>query len=317
MKAFVSYSQDNNAHKDWVRNFVNRLRNNGVDAKVDQYDLRLGDDLFEFMENSIKQADVVLPVCTPQYVRKANKRKKGVGIETRLITPKFFDDYPGKPIIPILRKKGPRTPHTPDYMAGIYFADFRDDSMFNSKLEDLLRHLHNDPLFVEPPIGPAPKFGLGNGVWGMADIRRSTIDSERRIFVSHPFASLHRVKITDSANSISRDLGLLLSFSHMPTEEDNSRCQIIENIDRSHGLIAVWDDSDEAHALFRPWRTFEFTAAQASKIPTVLFCHERFRKLVGRESQHIVFYSVPELVPKLKESFDKIQQLIEETKHEI
>lgn len=52
-KCFISYSHDNNDHKDWVLKLSTRLMYNGVDVKLDQWDLGLGSDLPAFMEQGI------------------------------------------------------------------------------------------------------------------------------------------------------------------------------------------------------------------------------------------------------------------------
>ena len=59
-KAFISYSHDSQEHKKWVLDFATRLRNNGVDAALDQWDLKPGDDLPHFMERGLASADRVL-----------------------------------------------------------------------------------------------------------------------------------------------------------------------------------------------------------------------------------------------------------------
>ena len=43
--AFISYSHDSPEHKSWVLDLATRLRSSGVDAVIDQWDLRPSDDL--------------------------------------------------------------------------------------------------------------------------------------------------------------------------------------------------------------------------------------------------------------------------------
>lgn len=63
LKVFVSYSWETDAHKDWVRRFATRLRKHGVAIVLDVWNLRLGDDLFLFMERSMTEAKYVLLIC--------------------------------------------------------------------------------------------------------------------------------------------------------------------------------------------------------------------------------------------------------------
>ena len=76
-KVFVSYSHDNQPHKDWVLALATRLVANGVDVVLDQWDLTLGSDLARFMETGLTAAQRVLAVCSDPYVEKANARKRG------------------------------------------------------------------------------------------------------------------------------------------------------------------------------------------------------------------------------------------------
>ncbi|WP_356741458.1 toll/interleukin-1 receptor domain-containing protein [Pseudoalteromonas sp. APC 3250] len=52
-KVFISYSHDSQEHKKWVLDLATRLRNSGVDAIIDQWELRPGDDLPYFMETHL------------------------------------------------------------------------------------------------------------------------------------------------------------------------------------------------------------------------------------------------------------------------
>ena len=85
-KVFISYSRDSEDDKRWVRQLAERLRSDGVDVILDQWDLGLGSDVTEFMEHHLSTSDRVLIICTEEYVRKANTLKGGVGYEHMIIT---------------------------------------------------------------------------------------------------------------------------------------------------------------------------------------------------------------------------------------
>ncbi len=160
IRVFISYSWDSESHKDWVRDFADALASNGIDIILDQYDLRIGDDRFQFMEASVRDADTVLCVCTPSYVTKANGRASGVGVETSLITPQFYERLSSsKQFIPVVRSSEDPAPLTPDYLSPLIFLDFRQDSHFDERMEELLRHLYNQPKYRKPPVGSRPSFG--------------------------------------------------------------------------------------------------------------------------------------------------------------
>jgi hypothetical protein len=52
-KGFVSYSHDSDAHKQWVLRLATDLRNAGIEASLDQWDLAAGQDVVAFMTNGI------------------------------------------------------------------------------------------------------------------------------------------------------------------------------------------------------------------------------------------------------------------------
>jgi TIR domain len=194
MRAFISYSWDSEAHKDWVRSLANRLITNGVDTILDQYDLEVGADRFVFMETASRQADVILFVCTPEYVLRANERRSGVGAETILLATQFFATHRAKRFIPILRSTNETTPYTPDYLASLIFVDFRDNNMFDRRVEELLRHLHGQPKYHKPALGKVPTFGTasiarpGTAVPGSEDhelvVRLIAFLEDRRVLFS-------------------------------------------------------------------------------------------------------------------------------------
>ena len=84
-KVFASYSHDSDEHKQWILNLCTKLRKNGVDMLLDQWDIRLGTDQTLFMEK-LSTADRVLVICTDTYVKKADNREGGVGYEGIIIT---------------------------------------------------------------------------------------------------------------------------------------------------------------------------------------------------------------------------------------
>lgn len=52
--AFISYSWDDEKHKEWVRGLGTQLRSDGVEARLDHWHTVPGDQLPEFMEREIR-----------------------------------------------------------------------------------------------------------------------------------------------------------------------------------------------------------------------------------------------------------------------
>jgi len=86
MPVFISYSWDSELHKTWVKTLAKRLRKDGVDVKLDCWSAVPGSQLPAFMEESIRDNEFVLIVCTPNYKNKSDNRKGGVGYEGDIMT---------------------------------------------------------------------------------------------------------------------------------------------------------------------------------------------------------------------------------------
>lgn len=69
MNLFISYSHDNEEHKEWGAKFASNLSSHGVDVILDQWDLRLGDDL-HFYKNVLSKSNLVLVICSSQASHK-------------------------------------------------------------------------------------------------------------------------------------------------------------------------------------------------------------------------------------------------------
>ena len=149
---FLSYSHDSAAHKAWVRKLAEDLRTQGVDATLDQWDLRHGADLVAFMEAGIREAERVLMVCSSNYVRKAEQRKGGAGYEGMIVTSHVARSTDTVKFIPLVRDN-PAEPLLPDFLGPRLWLDFRDDAHYAERLEDLVRELHDLPRFRKPPLG--------------------------------------------------------------------------------------------------------------------------------------------------------------------
>jgi uncharacterized C2H2 Zn-finger protein len=157
-KCFISYSWDSREHKKWVVGFAEQLQQNGVEVLLDQWDLKPGLDVLNYMEASIRDSDFVLLVCTPEFAEKANSGTGGTGYEKSIVTGELFYHIssPTK-FVPILRRGSPEEA-LPSYLKSKVYVDFRGDEDFQEDMEQLLRHLHDMPRFSRPPLGPKPSF---------------------------------------------------------------------------------------------------------------------------------------------------------------
>lgn len=153
-KVFISYSHDDQAHKKWVLELAQRLRNSGVDAILDQFRLSLGDDLGSFMEKSVAESDRIIMICTDTYVTKANDGLGGVGYEKMIMTAEYMSQIATKKVIPLIRQHGTR--NVPTFLKSRLNINFSREDEFELQFDNLLREIHEEPLFKEPPVGNNP-----------------------------------------------------------------------------------------------------------------------------------------------------------------
>jgi hypothetical protein len=153
-KVFISYSHDSQEHKLWVLELGTRLRANGADVILDQWDLGPGGDLPHFMEQAIAGSSRILMVCTERYVEKANQGTGGVGYEKMIVTAELLRQIGSNRVIPILRQFGPRV--VPTFLGSKVYIDLSVSDEFETGFDQLLRELIGAPLFQKPPLGAAP-----------------------------------------------------------------------------------------------------------------------------------------------------------------
>ena len=82
-KVFISYSHDSDSHKDRVLDLSNRLRADGIDCWIDQYEPAPPEGWPRRMDRGIREADFVLMVCTETYLKRLQleeEKGKGLGV---------------------------------------------------------------------------------------------------------------------------------------------------------------------------------------------------------------------------------------------
>lgn len=152
---FVSYSWDSDDHRQWVIRLATALVSNGVNVLIDEWDLDYGDDLAKFMEQGVRDADRVLIVCTDEYVRKADAGIGGVGYEKMIVTGELVRNVGTKKFIPVIREGSDPDKLTPTFLATRLFSDFRDDTVFDQKLNELAYSITHGTKVTKPALGRA------------------------------------------------------------------------------------------------------------------------------------------------------------------
>ncbi len=114
--AFISYSHDSDQHKAEVLDLAQRLRRDGIDARIDRLVLSPPDGWPLWMEKQLKRADFVLVVCSEIYRRRFDDEEaagKGRGAiwEGRLIRKLIYEDSGNNHrVIPLLIRSDGRVP---------------------------------------------------------------------------------------------------------------------------------------------------------------------------------------------------------------
>lgn len=153
-KVFISYSHDTLEHKKWVLELAVRLRTNGIDAILDQWELTAGSDIPHYMEQNLVTADYIIMVCSTIYVEKANKGTGGVGYEKMIITSSLMKSINETKIIPIVRQSGEKV--VPIFLTSKMYIDFSKQDEFELAYDNLIRAIHKSPIFTKPPVGNNP-----------------------------------------------------------------------------------------------------------------------------------------------------------------
>lgn len=154
-KVFISYSHDSDEHKNWVLQLSTRLRSNGVDVILDQWNIRLGSDLARFMEQGLSKSKRVICICSENYVTKANEGLGGAGYEKQILTAELIKDQNSERIIPLI-KNNSSDKKTPIFLYGRVYINFDEKYLYERNYEELLRDIHEEPIKPIPPIGPNP-----------------------------------------------------------------------------------------------------------------------------------------------------------------
>lgn len=154
-KAFISYSWEDEEHKEWVKSLADRLIAAGIETVLDQYDLTLGDRLPQFMENSIDSADYVLIICTPNYKKKSDLRKGGVGYEGHIISGELLSKNNERKFIPVIRVGSVETA-IPKCLEGKLAVDLSNNNEYEKGLTELITTIWGGK--VKPQIGTKPDY---------------------------------------------------------------------------------------------------------------------------------------------------------------
>ncbi|WGZ96414.1 MAG: toll/interleukin-1 receptor domain-containing protein [Candidatus Thiothrix putei] len=153
IRVFISYSHDDDAHREFVLRLANRLRAEGVESWIDQYVPGFPPQGWQrWMENEIEQANFVLLICTPLYLKRFRGEDfdggRGVNFESVIVSQMLYSDrYHNTKFIPVLPEQG-AIEHVPTALQ-IYNTYWLHDAGYQA----LYRLLTRQPAVTPPPAG--------------------------------------------------------------------------------------------------------------------------------------------------------------------
>lgn len=247
---FMSYSHDTPDHKAWVRSLATRLRSNGADVYLDEWNVTLGGNLTAFMERAADPDYRVVAVVSAEYARKADARIGGAGVETQLLSADLYDNLDSDRVIPLLRNNPGAKPALPAFLLGRRFTDFRDDAVYEERYEELARDILGERINVAPPLGPNPFKGK-TAVQARLELRNSPSrwqNAELSGEVEFVYTqNSGNYQIGSSTCSFTLDVGVAGPHSvYVHRGGSTSHVSIIERVgDREHLLqdVAQFDNS--------------------------------------------------------------------------
>lgn len=194
---FISYSQDSLSFSDKVLDFSNRLRSEGIDAILDQYEEAPPEGWPRWMENSIKKADYIIIIGSQGYYQKTNgggQSGKGLGVKWEgniIYQMLYMADSTNKKFIPAVFN-GDDVKYIPTPLQGSTYYNISSKTDFDR----LYWRLRGVSTKEKPPLGK---------------LRPLPAKERKNLF----FTSLIDVETWDKA--VWRGAGFILGYTDLPT----------------------------------------------------------------------------------------------------
>jgi hypothetical protein len=154
-QAVVSGGRSRPVHSlGWVAELGTFLRANGNDARLDQWHLRKGMDLPQWMANEVELAERVVIISDSRYRDRADKRTGGVGWETMLIQGDMAQQSPDSRKYLIIVREDQFKDGVPIYLKTKFSIHWKSNGEEAKLRDDLLKELYDVEL--APPLGSPP-----------------------------------------------------------------------------------------------------------------------------------------------------------------
>jgi class 3 adenylate cyclase len=153
-KVFISYSHDSETHKERVLALSDRLREDGLDCEIDQYEEAPPEGWPRWMNGRIAWADYVLIVCSEVYAQRftgvgERGRGKGAKWEGAIITQELHDaEALNVKYVPIVMSAAD-VRCMPSILAGSTYYDLSQSENY----DNLYRRLTGQPRIKKRAVG--------------------------------------------------------------------------------------------------------------------------------------------------------------------
>lgn len=153
-RVFISYSHDSPEHADRVLELADRLRSEGIDCHLDQYETSPPEGWPRWMPNQVEAADFVLVICTETYnlrFRGKAEAGKGLGVkwEGAIITQELYDAGANNTrFVPVVFSAADKA-YIPAPLRGATHHNLAEETGY----ESLYRLLTNQPMTPRPDLG--------------------------------------------------------------------------------------------------------------------------------------------------------------------
>ena len=154
--AVISYAHETDEHNQRVLYLAKRLIVEGVDCKMDRFEVSPREGWPIWMQKTINNSDFIIAVCTDTYKRRFEGNDppgtgKGAMWEGQLIQQILYDSGGNDRVIPIVFDKADIV-YIPSVLKSATYYDVSTVSGYR----DLHRALTNQPRVEKPPLGSIP-----------------------------------------------------------------------------------------------------------------------------------------------------------------
>jgi len=302
-KVFISYTWTNDEYIHRVVDFANRLRSDGIEVLLDQNDLKVGNDMNDYMEKCVTDKTVtnVLILLSPDYKEKADARTGGTGIETQIISGKVYQDVGNTKFIPILfdKRDKPTKDSIPAYLSERFRLDFSDPDMFEANYVRLVRLLYGKDSFVKNPVGHKPDWvDQEEDNVSSRQIIKNIYLSAHKEFGDEKAIPLSFLQLQNNASSITKEtITKQITSSAFPTEYQSffplrsAYLELLGQLRFDSGIGTY------VHDFFEYLIKTERSIAQSSKNSMLtIFIHEIFIETIAilflAKNLHAIFYLI-------------------------